>query len=191
MSSTPDKHSVELALTVAGRASVWITWYFKRGVLTIFTAPLFFFLVFCIAVSAFGATIQGLALVRASYAVFGFAGSFIVCSFGWVPVVMPPILYYSLIKNLPGVWIRPDASRKARILSSLFVLIFLPLAAYLIYHAVAWGIESGLKEKTESKHSEFNNKTELDTALDKYKDTFGVMPNEFLQLSPNEREAYI
>jgi len=52
--------------------------------------------------------IQGLALLRASYAVFGFIGAFIAASFGWVPVILPPILYYSLIigvhlSECPGI----------------------------------------------------------------------------------------
>ncbi|MGH6635385.1 MAG: hypothetical protein ACRED0_04375 [Gammaproteobacteria bacterium] len=134
------KRKPETVLTEANRASVWIPWYFKRGVLTLVIAPLFLFLIYCIAVSAFGAVIQGLALLRASYAVFDFIGAFIAVSFGWVPVILPPILYYSLIKNLPGLWLRPDASRRTKIFSFLAVLVLLPLAAFLVYHGVAWGI---------------------------------------------------
>lgn len=124
----------------AGRPSVWIPWYFKRGALTLVTGPLFLFLIFCVVVSAFGAVIQGIALFRVSGAVFGIIGGIIAVSFGWIPVIMPPVLYYSLIKNLPGLWLRPDASRRDKILSSLAVLVLLPLGAYLVYHAVAWGI---------------------------------------------------
>ena len=130
----------ETVLAEASEASVWIPWDFRRGALTLVTAPLFLFLVYCIAISAFGAVIQGLALLRASYAVFGFIGAFIAVSFGWVPVILPPILYYSLMKNLPGLWLRPDASRLAKVSSSIAVIVLLPLAAYLIYHGVAWGI---------------------------------------------------
>jgi hypothetical protein len=130
----------EHVLREADKASVWIPWYFKRGALTLVTAPLLLFLSFCIAISAFGAVIQGLALVRATYAVFGFIGAFIAVSFGWIPVILPPILYYSLMKNLPGLWLRPDASQRAKIFSSLAVIVLLPLAAYLIHHSVAWGI---------------------------------------------------
>lgn len=127
-------------LAGASRASVWIPWYFKQRLLTIITAPLFLFLVFSIAVSGFGAMIQGLALLRVSYAVFGFLGAFIAISVGWIPVILPPVLYYSLAKNLPGLWLRPDASRNSKIWSSFAVLVLLPLGAYLIYHAVAFGI---------------------------------------------------
>jgi hypothetical protein len=129
-----------VVLADANRALVWVPWYFRQGALTSLTAPLFVFLVFCIAVSAFGAAIQGLALVQASYAVFGAVGALIAISFGWVPVIMPPVLYYSLIKNLPGLWLRPDASRRAKIVSSFTVLVLLPLGSYLVYHAVASGI---------------------------------------------------
>jgi hypothetical protein len=130
----------ETVLTKASKASVWIPWYFRQGALTLVTAPLFLFLVYCIAISAFGAVIQGLALLRASYAVFGFIGAFIAASFGWVPVILPPILYYSLMKNLPGLWLRPDTSRLAKMAFSLAVIVLLPLAAYVIYHSVGWGI---------------------------------------------------
>ena len=53
---------------------------------------------------------------------------------------LPPVLYCSLIKNLPGLWLEPDASGRTRVLSSLAILILLPLTAYLVYHGVAWGI---------------------------------------------------
>ena len=130
----------ERVLTEASKASVWIAWYFKRGTLTLVTAPLFLFLGYCIAISAFGAAIQGLALLRASYAVFGFIGVFMaVFFFGWAPI-LPPILYYSLMKNLPGTWLRSDISRRTKVFSSLAVIVLIPLAAYLISHGVAWGI---------------------------------------------------
>ena len=90
----------EKVLANSGKASVWIPWYFKRGALTLVTAPLFLFLCYCIAISVFGSVIQGLALLRASYAVFGFIGAFIAVSFGWIPVILPPVLYYSLIKMI-------------------------------------------------------------------------------------------
>lgn len=130
----------EQVASEANKARVWIPWYFKRGALTLFTAPLFLFLGFCVAISAFGAIIQGLALVRATHAVFGFIGAFVAVLFGWIPVIMPPVLYYSLMKNLPGLWLRPDASRRAKIFSSLAVVVLLPIAAYSIYHGVGWGI---------------------------------------------------
>lgn len=139
MTQFPD-FEAESSVAETSSSSGWIPWYFRRGVLTLFTGPLFLFLVYCIVVSAVGAAVQGLALLRATYAVFGFIGAFLVVSFGWVPVGLPPILYYSVIKNLPGLWLRPDASGRAKVLSSLAVLIFLPLAAYLIYHGVTLGI---------------------------------------------------
>lgn len=130
----------DVVLADASRASVWIPWYFRRGALTLLTAPLFLFVVYCVVVSALGALVQILALLRASYAVFGFIGAFIAISIGWVPVILPPVLYYSLVANLPSLWLRPDASTRAKILSSIAVLILLPLGAYLVYHGVAYGI---------------------------------------------------
>ena len=132
--------SPEETLTNASRASVWIRWYFKRGAFTLLTAPLLVFLAYCVAVSTLGAYVHGVALLRASYAIFGFIGAFIAASVGWIPVIAPPILYYSLVKNLPGVWLRSDATTREKIVSSALVLILFPLSAYLTYHAVTWGI---------------------------------------------------
>lgn len=134
------EREAERVLTDASKMSVWIPWYFKRGALTLVTAPLFLFLCYCIAISIFGSVIQGLSLFRASYAVFGFIGAFMAVSFGWIPVILPPVLYYSLMKNLPGLWLRPDASRRTRIFSSFAVIVLLPLAAYLIFHGTIYGI---------------------------------------------------
>ena len=130
----------EAAVVDASRASVWIPWYFKQGVLNFLTIPLLFFLVYCIIVSALGSVIQGLALLRASHAIFGIVGSLIVIFFGLLPVIMPPILYYSLIRGLPGPWLLSDISRRYKIFYSLAVLVFLPLGAYISSHAVSWGI---------------------------------------------------
>jgi len=138
--TTENEREPGCVLTDASKAAVWIPWYFKRGALTPVTAVFFLLLGVCIAISAFGAVIQGLALLRASHAVFGFVGALVAVLFGWIPIVLPPILYYSLMKNLPGVWLRSDATRRTKAYSSLMVIILLPLAAYLIYHGVVWGI---------------------------------------------------
>ena len=140
MVATDNEGEPERVLTEASKASVWIRWYFRRGALTPVTAALFLLLSACIAISAFGAVIQGIALLQASHAVFGFVGAFVAVLFGWIPIVLPPILYFSLMKNLPGVWLRPDASRRTKAFSSLAVVVLLPLTAYLVYHGIAWGI---------------------------------------------------
>lgn len=131
---------VEMVLTEASRASVWIPWYFKQGTLTAITAPLFLILVYSVADSAFRAVIQVLALARATHAVFGFALAFLITSFAWVPAICPPILYYSIIKGLPGLWLRPDASRRVRIFYSLVVLVVFSLAAELIGRGIGRGV---------------------------------------------------
>ena len=79
-----DRYDPERILAHPSRASIWIQRYFRQGAGTFVTAPLFLYLIFCIAVSAFGALFQALALVRASYAVFGAVGAFISISFGWM-----------------------------------------------------------------------------------------------------------
>ena len=130
----------EAVIAGASRASVWILWYFKQGAITFLTAPLLFFLVYCIIASTFGAVIQGLALLRASYAVFGVVGALIILSFGLLPVIMPPFLYYSLIRGLPSPWLLSDVSRRYKLFSSLAVLVFFPLGAEISSYAVSWGI---------------------------------------------------
>lgn len=140
MTNDQIEREAERVLTDASKVSVWIPWYFKRGVLTLVTAPLFLLLCYCIVISIFGTVIQGLALFRVSYAVFGFIGAFMAVSFGWIPVILPPALYYSLIKNLPGLWLRPDASPRTRIFFSFSVLVLFPLAASVIFHGTAYSI---------------------------------------------------
>jgi hypothetical protein len=130
----------EAVLARANRASVWVSWYFRRGPLTIVTVPLFLLLVYSTVVSAVGSLVKGLALLRASYAVFGAFGALAALSVGWVPVIMPPVLWYGLTKHLPGLWLRPDASRRTKVVTSIAVLASLPLAAYLIHHVVVLAI---------------------------------------------------
>jgi hypothetical protein len=132
--------SRETTLAHAKRISVWVPWYFERGLLTTLTAPLFLLFVYCLVVSALGAVLKVLALVRASHAVFGVLGALAALSVGWIPVIMPPVLYYLLAKNLPGLWLRRDASPRAKALRSAAVLVLLLLGAYLIHHAVVLGI---------------------------------------------------
>lgn len=127
-------------LKPTNKISIWSPWYFTQGVLTLVTFPLFLILVSVIADAAFGAVIQTIVLVRASYAVFGFIGALISASVGWIPIILPPFLYYSLIKNLPGLWLSPDASRRAKIIFSLTMIVLLPLTASLISHGVTLGI---------------------------------------------------
>lgn len=131
---------VDAVLAAADRSSIWVPWYFKRGALTLLTAPLFLFLAFCIVTSAFGAALQEVALLRASHAVFGILGGGIAFLFGWIPIALPPILYFSLVKAFPTLWLRPDASVRQRVAWSLLVLILLPLLAFLVFHGVASGI---------------------------------------------------
>jgi hypothetical protein len=136
--------NTEAALDWADQASVWIPWYFTRGVMTVITAPLFLMFVFFTVSSTFEATIQGMALLRVMRAVFS-RRVFVTLGtlFGFLGVVivfLPPILYYSLAKKLPGLWLRPDASRRDRIFTSLLVLVLLPLLAFLIQRVIVVGI---------------------------------------------------
>lgn len=130
----------EAVSAVANQLAVWVPWYFTRGLLSVVTAPLFCFLLFSVAISAIGAVIQGLALIRAAYAILGILGAFLALTFGLWFVIIPPALYYSLLKNLPGLWLRPDAARRTKLLWSLALVILLPATAYVMFHAIAFGI---------------------------------------------------
>jgi len=127
-------------LANASRINVWLPWYFKQRLLTVLTVPIFLMLVYCMAVSVVGSAVHGYALLRASRAVFGLWGVIFVVVIGWLPVLLPPVLYYSLAKNLPGLWLRPDAPIREKLLASLAVIVLLPLAAWLIYIGMTYGI---------------------------------------------------
>jgi hypothetical protein len=129
-----------LARTPRWSTPLLISWYFKQGFFTLLTVPLLLCLVYGLAVSTLSAVAYGLALLRASYAIFGFLGLCIALAVGGIPLILPPVLYGSLVKHVPRVWLRPDASRCLKIVLSLTVLIVLPLGAYCIYQAVGCSI---------------------------------------------------
>ncbi len=57
-----------------------------------------------------------------------------------IAAITPTVLWYSLIKNIPGVWLRPSGSRTARIATTIGVLIAMPLITTLIYTANGYAI---------------------------------------------------
>jgi hypothetical protein len=75
--------------------------------------PLFFLLAYGTYRSVIGGFILFLAFVKVSGAVFGEGGAFLAASLGWIPAVVPLTLYYSLLKNIPGTWLRRDVNTKA------------------------------------------------------------------------------
>lgn len=121
-------------------AKTWFLWYFRRDGWSLITIPLFLLFTFALATSIVGALVHSLALLRATYAVWGFVGSFLVISIGWVIVIIPPSLYYSLMKNVPGAWMRRDVGVGTKLAASAFVIVVFPLFAYLVYHAITFGI---------------------------------------------------
>jgi hypothetical protein len=139
MADDPERDTLQ-ASAGASRVFAWMPWYFKRGALTLVTAPLFVLLGYCLVISAIGAVAQGIALLRATMAIFGGVGVALALLIGWIPVFLPPTLYYSLIVNLPGLWARTDTSWRTKVVASFAVVVLLPLAAYLIYHGVTLGI---------------------------------------------------
>ncbi len=115
-------------------------WYFTRGPLRIVTIPLFLLLILALATSILGSLVRGLTLLRVGHAVFGLIGSAIVVLVGWIPLIIPPSLYYSLMANIPGLWLRHDTSRRTKALVTVSLLIAFSLIAYLVQEGTARGI---------------------------------------------------
>jgi hypothetical protein len=139
---TPDEMNPDLNLVLANaeKASVWLPWYFKRGVLTFLTVPFFLMVAISLTASLIGSFLQGFAMLRVSGAVFGFLGAFIAICVGWIPLILPPAIMYSLLKNFPGLWLRQDTSKRQKIFGTIAITILLPLIAQLIYSATVFGI---------------------------------------------------
>lgn len=116
-------------------------WYFSQRFGNLLSIPIFIWLIYSLVVSLLGAVIQWLALVRVTNAVFGIIVT-ILTSFLWILPFLPPILYYSLLKNIPRLWLRKDASKKIKICFSIGIFIVFSLLAFLIFHMnvkiIAW-----------------------------------------------------
>jgi hypothetical protein len=129
MNQTVDR-PVEEVLNRASYMAVWLPWYFKRGAFTLLTIPLFLFLVNSVIISTFAAFVQGLALIKVTYAVLGLLAAVLIVVTGWILLVsLPPVLYFSLLKHIPGLWLRPDASTRTRLITSATVLVLLPVSS--------------------------------------------------------------
>lgn len=135
-----EKHKIDLLLEQAGKAKVWIPWYFKRGFFTFLTAPLFILIALSLATSIAGAVVQEISILRVTRAVFGVPVFLTAIFFGWIPVILPPAIMYSLIKNFPGLWLRPDTSKRQKLFGTLLVVVLLPLIAQIIYSVITFGI---------------------------------------------------
>lgn len=136
--SQGESDETQYAIDISKNIKIWLPWYFRQGFYTILTIPLFIFLIYCVAVSSFGALIQAIAIFKISND-FGILGKLIIFSIFWVPIMVPAI-YYSLFKNFPGLWLRTDTTLKIKIIFSIVLLIIIPLIAYLSYHALGVGI---------------------------------------------------
>src|SRR5437667_10502719 len=65
------------------------SWYFKRGLWSLFTIPLFLFLSWLLVFDIISTIIQNLGLVRALSAVYGLPGRIAFFLFGWIPAMLP------------------------------------------------------------------------------------------------------
>lgn len=87
----------------------------SRSALSVLTIPLFIFLLAewlrleCVWVGS----IYYPAMVRASEAAFGGIAALIAALFAWIPAFASAVLLYSLLRNIPGVWIRRDVAVSA------------------------------------------------------------------------------
>lgn len=123
-------------------ASVWLPWYFTRGPWSVLTVPLFFVLFVCVLWTTLAAAVQGVGLFRVMYAVYGFLGIAAIVFGLWLPLVMPPAIYFSLLKNLPTVWMRADGNAGVvkRLVISVAVLLILPFVAQGCTFAISRGM---------------------------------------------------
>ena len=121
-------------------AVAWLPWYFSRGFGNFLTIPLFVLLAASLLISIAGALLQAVSYWRASYAVYGLVGLAIVQLVAWVPVILPPALYYSLLRNMPGLWMAESLTRKVKFgLSALLVVGFF-LVASAVFQGSSWAI---------------------------------------------------
>ena len=124
-----------------------ILWYWTRGIYNILTIPAFLILCFMMVNHAFSGVIQTFALFVAAKQAWGFWGFVAATCFWPLPLLMPAGMYYSLLKNLPGLWMRLDATLAAKIRTSVGVCLLFPLMAYVIFkgcaYAIAWIADIG------------------------------------------------
>jgi hypothetical protein len=92
--------------------SIWLPWYFTQRALSALTIPLFIFLLAEWLECVWAGCIYYPAMVRASGAAFGGIAAFIAVLFAWIPAFAPAVIAYSLLPNVPGLWIRRDLTTR-------------------------------------------------------------------------------
>ena len=100
----------------------WARWYFSTGPWIVLTALLFLSLLMEFLVVVFGACVQGFALFRVLWAVWGVPGVILLLAVGWWPIVAPPAIYYQMLKSLPEIWSETRDTVVARVALSVVVL---------------------------------------------------------------------
>lgn len=115
-------------------------WYFKRGLWSLFTIPLFLFLSSTLAMFIFGTIIHSFALFRVSGSVYGLPGGGIAFFLvGWILTMLASYLCFLLLKT-PGVWVRQNETHVTKILLSAGILIAFLLAGSLVSEGVSLSI---------------------------------------------------
>jgi hypothetical protein len=113
----------------------WVAWYLRPRAAMVLTLPLALLLVVATLNASALAAIQGYALVRASWAVYGVLGVLAVLVVGWAPVLLPPLFYFAASKSIPPLWFRGRA-----VGATIAVLVAVPLLAYLTSECVGIAI---------------------------------------------------
>jgi len=114
---------------------IWLWWYFTQGWLSILTIPLFLFLAFGTYISLKHGFIIFIALVRVTNAVFGHGGAALAIGFSWILAWLPLAFYFSLLKHIPGAWLRRDVNMKmpAKLGMTVGILILFTGLAELVF----------------------------------------------------------
>lgn len=132
------------AAFLARRLAHRVIWYFNRGWLSLLTVPLFLFLLAGAIDCIVGGVEMLIALLRASDAVLGFPGLLLASLFGWILLLLPSFFYYSLLRNIPLVWLKRDVIlssgwRLALTIGMLVLFVGIGDGIYFAdYHLVGW-----------------------------------------------------
>lgn len=94
------------------------------------------FLAMCVA--GFRAVAQWWAVTRVVGVHWGLIGSALVAFTVWPIIGLPAVLYYSLLKNYPGLWHSPGVGRWTRVGLTVGLLLGFSVAAEALSAGIAW-----------------------------------------------------
>ncbi|WP_426014073.1 hypothetical protein [Caulobacter sp. DWR2-3-1b2] len=116
--------------------------YFRMGLASVLTVPLFFWLVYCVVVSVVGALTLIIVGFKASWAVGGIIGVFLCFGPFLFLCVISPFLYLGLLNALPPIWTDTATSTGRKIGSTVITVVTVSLVAsgahWVGTRAVGW-----------------------------------------------------